>query len=55
MKLRRFAYAFAIAAAGLTSAVLAADIVLTPPAGGGVAVTNAAGTTTRLRMADDGT
>jgi len=33
---------------------LAADIVLTPPAAGGVSVTNAAGNTTRFRVADDG-
>lgn len=51
-------HAFALAAALLANATMpaiAADIVLTPPVAGGVAVTNAAGTTTRLRMADDGT
>jgi hypothetical protein len=41
--------------ATLTSiAASAADIVLTPPAGDGVSVTNAAGTTTHLRVAADG-
>src|SRR5207237_3641110 len=30
-------------------------IVLTPPAAGGVAITNAAGNATRLRVAEDGT
>ena len=38
----------------LPLAAHAADIVLTPPAGGGVAITNAVGGTTRLRVADDG-
>jgi len=33
---------------------LAADIVLTPPASGGVAVTNAAGTVTMFRIGEDG-
>jgi len=39
----------------LPAASLAADIVLTPPAGGGVTVTNSAANATRLRIADDGT
>ncbi len=45
-----------LAAAALASplAGVAADIVLSPPAAGGVAVTNAAGNTTRFRVADDG-
>lgn len=53
-----FAVRFVLAhliVAGLASSAWAVDIVLTPPAAGGVAVTNAAGTTTRFRVADDGT
>ena len=50
--MNRFARAAALACLPLASH--AADIVLTPPAGGGVAITNAAGGTTRLRVADDG-
>jgi hypothetical protein len=43
-------------AIGVTSfAAGAADIVLTPPAGGGVSITNAGGNTTRFRVAEDGT
>ncbi len=38
----------------LPAATLAAEIVLTPPAGGGVTVTNAAANATRFRVADDG-
>ena len=45
----------AIVLLSLPSATLAADIVLTPPAGGGVTVTNAAANATRFRIADDGT
>ena len=44
----------AAALACLPLAAQAADIVLTPPAGGGVAITSAAGGATRLRVADDG-
>lgn len=36
-------------------AALAADITLTPPAAGGVAITNAAGTVNRFRVDDTGT
>jgi len=39
----------------LPAAAHAADIVISPPASGGVAITNAAGNATRLRVADDGT
>jgi hypothetical protein len=53
MKLRPLVRALAALAVALP--VFPADIVLTPPVGGGVAVTNAAGSITRLRVADDGT
>jgi hypothetical protein len=46
--------ALALATAVASLAASAADIVLTPPAGGGVSITNAAGDTTRLRVAEDG-
>ncbi|MBK7660141.1 MAG: hypothetical protein IPJ28_13815 [Betaproteobacteria bacterium] len=39
----------------LSASALAADIVIAPPASGGVAITNATGNATRLRVADDGT
>jgi len=39
----------------LSASALAADIVIAPPASGGVTITNAAGNTPRLRVADDGT
>lgn len=48
-------HALAVAAAGIATSALPADIVLTPPPAGGVAVTNATGTATRFRVADDGT
>ena len=51
MPLRRLAIALA---AAFPLASPGADIVLAPPAGGGVAITNSAGATTRLRVADDG-
>ena len=49
-------HAFAIAGALLGAALpaLAADIVLTPPAAGGLSVTHAAGNTTRFRVGEDG-
>jgi hypothetical protein len=43
-----------LAAVTLANQSLAADIVLTPPAGGGVTITNAAGNVTRFRVGDDG-
>ena len=46
--------AIALALAGLACASHAADIVLTPPAAGGVAVTNAAGSLTRWRVDEGG-
>ena len=44
----------AFAALLLPITLPAADIVIAPPATGGVAITNAAGSTTRLRVGDDG-
>ena len=44
-----------VAAIAFPPAALSADITLTPPAGGGVTITNAAGNATRFRVADDGT
>lgn len=38
----------------LPAGALAADIVITPPAAGGVSITNAAGNATRFRVGDDG-
>ena len=55
MKPRHPARLAALAAFCLPLAAFAADIVISPPAAGGVAVTNAAGNATRLRVADDGT
>ena len=46
--------ALLVAAVCTPISTLAADILLTPPAGGGVSMTNAAGNTTRFRVADDG-
>src|SRR5688500_7568046 len=43
-----------LAAASLPLGPHAADIVLTPSAGSGVSITNAAGSATRFRVADDG-
>ena len=45
--LAAFAGCGALAAAAL-------DVVVTPPASGGVAITNAAGNAVRFRVADDG-
>ena len=50
----RLALVLATGAFAASLPATAADIVLTPPAAGGVAVTNAAGNATRLRVADDG-
>lgn len=47
--------AAAVAALALPATALTADIVLSPPASGGVAITNATGNTIRLRVGDDGT
>ncbi len=44
----------ALAAFLTPASLLAADIVIAPPATGGVSITNAAGSTTRLRVGDDG-
>ncbi|APV50526.1 hypothetical protein BWI17_12995 [Betaproteobacteria bacterium GR16-43] len=54
MTLHRTVLAIAVAMAWSTSSVQGADIVLTPSAGGGVSVTSADGSVTRLRVAEDG-
>lgn len=51
MSLRRLAIAFVAAFPPVSPA---ADIVISPPATGGVSFTNATGATTRLRVGDDG-
>jgi hypothetical protein len=54
MSNRHLVRAVAVAVMGNALPALAADIVLTPPVGGGVAVTNAAGTITRFRVGEEG-
>jgi len=54
---RRHAFAHALtalASTGLAGASIAADIVITPPAAGGVTITNAIGNANRLRVGEDG-
>jgi hypothetical protein len=54
MSNRQFVRTVAIAVTGIGLPALAGDIVLTPSSGGGVAVTNAAGTITRFRVGEEG-
>ncbi|APV50524.1 hypothetical protein BWI17_12985 [Betaproteobacteria bacterium GR16-43] len=54
MKSLRILPHLAVAATASAFAAQADDIVLTPPAGGGVSVTSAAGNVTQFRVADDG-
>ncbi len=54
MSIRPAIRSLALSATLAASSALAADITLTPPSGGGVAITNAAGNATQLRVTDDG-
>ncbi len=55
MKKRPLVHALALSFIAASLPLRAADIVLTPPSGGGVTVTNAAGNATQLHVGDDGT